>query len=228
MWHALELVGLVVLCLYVEVEKEIDFDCRYMNDTYTWSSPRGNGSITYTLTDVGISVAYTNATELEPYDSIREIQLTPPLANHGTEMYVVFNRKTHGMHALVRVAGPSGSADADQIATYNNWVRSLHRVLIERGLAANVKFICGVRWNVLKWIFWAYPAIRFTSLALVPVGIVGAMVTGSWTFAMTCVGGGIVMLTMPKIARSNVPKDLRSIRPYAPSAIPDGCLLHAQ
>lgn len=199
-----------------------------MNDTYTWVSPRGNGSITYTLTDAGISVAYSNATDLEPYETVREIQITPPLANHGTEMYVVFNRKVQGVHAVVRVAGPAASTGIEQLAIYNKWVRSLHRVLVERDLAKNVKFTCGVRWNVLKWIFWAYPAIRITSLALVPVGIVGAMITGSWTFAMTCVGGGIVMLTMPKISKPNVPKELRRIQPYSAEAIPEGCLASEQ
>ncbi|QVX40037.1 hypothetical protein [Ralstonia solanacearum] len=48
-----------------------------MNDTYTWVSPKGKGSIQYTLTDSGISVAYTNATVFEPYDTVREIQITP-------------------------------------------------------------------------------------------------------------------------------------------------------
>lgn len=195
-----------------------------MHQTYQWNTPDGSGHIVYTLTPDGISIEYTNATDVEPYDTISEIQVTPPLANRGTEMYVVFNRKIHGVHALIRVAGPSASADIDQIVTYNNWVRSLHRELIERGLAANVRFICGVRWSMLKWIFWAYPAVRVTSLALVPVGVVGAMVTGSWAFAITCIGGGIAMLLMPKITKPNVPRELQRIRTYSPDAIPDGCL----
>ncbi|BEU70466.1 MULTISPECIES: hypothetical protein [Ralstonia solanacearum species complex] len=195
-----------------------------MNDTYTWVSPKGKGSIQYTLTGSGISVAYTNATVFEPYDTVREIQSTPPLSNRGTEMYVVFNRKVSGVHALIRVAGPSGAANVGQIAAYNRWVRSLHRALVERNLAQNVTFICGVRWNVLRWIFYAYPVVRMIALALAPIGIMGALMTGSWGFAMTCIGGGVVMLTMPTIPRPNVPKDLRRIRPYSPEAIPDGCL----
>lgn len=65
-----------------------------------------------------------------------------------------------------------------------------------------------------------------SALVFVPIGIVAAIMTNSWALAMTCIGGGAAMLMMPKLAKPDVPVDLRQVCPYSPNAIPEGCLAY--
>ncbi|MGE1001468.1 hypothetical protein [Ralstonia pseudosolanacearum] len=195
--------------------------------TYTWTSRDSTYNIKFTLETDGIVVEAPNGKSFEPYTAIRGVQLTPAMTNFGPVTAIWLNRKQLGLAVTIAVRGPYPPADAGQVVAYNNWVKALHAILIERQLLPQITFRCGTHVNRWGWIAAAYPALRVGALVLVPIGIVAAIMTSSWAFAITCVGGGAAMLMMPKIAKPDVPDDLRHVRPYSPDAIPEGCLAKA-
>ncbi|MFV8624513.1 hypothetical protein ACNREE_08580 [Ralstonia pseudosolanacearum] len=192
--------------------------------TYTWISRDSTYNIKFILEADGIVVEAPNGKSFEPYTAIRGVQLTPAMTNFGPVTAIWLNRKQFGLAVTIAVRGPYPSADAGQVTAYNNWVKALHATLIERQLVDQITFRCGTHVNRWGWIASAYPALRVSALALVPIGIVAAIMTNSWAFAMTCIGGGAAMLMMPKIVKPDVPNDLRRVGPYSPDAIPEGCL----
>ena len=195
--------------------------------TYTWVSRDASYNIRFTLGADGVVVEAPNGKSFEPYTAIRGVQLTPAMTNFGPVTAIWLNRKQLGLAVTIVVRGPYPPADAGQVAAYNNWVKALHATLIDRELAPQITFRCGTHVNRWGWIASAYPALRVSALVLVPIGIVGAIMTNSWAFAMTCIGGGAAMLMMPKIAKPDVPADLRQVGPYSPDAIPEGCFAKA-
>lgn len=197
-------------------------------NTYTWTSRDSTHNIKFTLGADGIEIEAPNGRSFEPYTAIRGVQLTPAMTNFGPVTAIWLNRKQLGLAVTIAVRGPYPPADAGQITAYNNWVRALHATLIERQLAPQISFRCGTHVSRWGWVAAAYPALKIGTLVLAPVGIVAAIMTSSWAFAITCIGGGAAMLMMPKLAKPDVPDDLRSVRPYAPDAIPERCLAHTR
>ena len=198
-----------------------------MNEPYTWNAPDGSGSVRFSLKAYGIEIAVANGVDFEPYNAIKAISLIPEMSSDAACAVITFNRKEHGFFVRRLVWAERAGDDPSQAASYDRWIKALHQVLIDRGLASSITFRCGTRWNMLGWLFYAYPAIRVVALALIPIGVVGAVVTQSRAFAMMRIGGGIAMLLTPKIAKPNVPKNLQRIRQYSPEAIPEGCFASA-
>ncbi len=191
--------------------------------SYTWVSRDVAHSIQFTLRADGIEIDAPNGKSFEPYTAIRGVQLTPAMTNFGPVTAIWLNRKQLGVAVTIGVRGPYPCADAEQVSSYNNWVKALHTTLVGRQLADGITFRCGTHVNRWGWIASAYPVLRAGALVLIPIGIATAIMTRSWAFATTCVGGGVSMLLTPKITKPNVPKDLQRIRQYSPEAIPEGC-----
>ena len=196
--------------------------------TYTWVSRDASYNIRFTLGADGVVVETPNGKSVEPYTAIRGVQLTPAMMNYGPVTAIWLDRKQLGLAVTIGVRGPYPSCDVDQASSYNSWVKALHATLINRQLADHITFRCGTHVNRWGWVASAYPVFQASAFALVPLGMVAAVMTGAWAFAMTCVGGGAAMLLMPKIAKPDVPDDLRRVRPYSPDAIPEGCLAKAR
>ncbi|AMP36039.1 hypothetical protein ACI2VK_17265 [Ralstonia nicotianae] len=195
-----------------------------MNALYRWDAPDGTGSIQFSLKPDGIEITAPYGTEFEPYPSITAVSLVPAIGGDAACAIITFNRKEFGLRARQIVWAENPAANPMQAANYDRWIRALHQALIDRQLTANISFRCGTRWNALGWLYNVYPIIRMVALGLIPIGIIAALVTQSWAFATTCVGGGTAMLLMPKFAKPSIPKELQRIRPYSPDAIPEGCL----
>lgn len=198
-----------------------------MATSYIWTSRDTTFNIAFYLEDEGIAIEAPNGKSFEPYSAIRGIQLTPAMTRFGAVTAIWLDRKQMGLAVTIGVRGSYPPADANQVSSYNHWVKTLHATLIDRQLAGGITFQCGTQVSRWGWIASVYPVIRVTALVLVPVGLVAAFATGAWAFAVACVGGGAAMLMMPKISKPDVPEDLRRIRSYSPEAIPEGCLAQA-
>ena len=196
--------------------------------TYSWIPRDASTAAHARLEPDGIAIETSQGRRFDTYENILEVQLTPPVSEREPISYVTFKRKEFGFHALFTIWGPVASAPASQHESYNVWVRTLHQNLLDRGLSERITFKCGVAMNIVGWLIYGNPFIRGLALALAPVGIVGGIMMQSWGIVAACVGGGLVMFSMPKVPKPDVPKDLRRIRPYSPDALPNGCFARAR
>ena len=195
--------------------------------TYSWVPREASTATIARLEPDGIAIETSQGRRFDTYENILEVQLTPPVSEREPITYVTFRRKEFGFHALFTIWGPVASAPASQHESYNAWVRTLHKKLLDRGLSERITFKCGIAMNIVGWLIYGYLLIRATALALAPIGAVAGLVMQSFGFVVTCVAGGIAMLLAPKYTPPNVPKDLRRIRQYSPEAIPEGCFASA-
>lgn len=198
-----------------------------MNEIYSWTSRNGALPMSATLRANGIEFVSPDERRVEPYDTITHVQLMPAAGSEGVGIIIQYPRKLYGMYVSDIIYGPRPPVVTAEADAFNRWVLALHRRLIELGLSNKIEFKCGAAMNTWGLLFYVTPAIRTLALILAPLGLVGAVITGNFTFALTCVGGAVVLLTTPKVKRPVLPKRLRRIGPYDPAAIPDECLATA-